>query len=87
MLFEKWMAKALGILTALLAVFGFVKLSNKNAADARENKVKLDSAEALINGLERHKEVLNESAKKVNEIDDIDKFASDNGFLRDDGDE
>ncbi len=60
MFFEKWIAKALGIITALLAVFGFVKLSNKNAADARENEVNLDSVNDTLKNIKVKQDVQDE---------------------------
>ncbi len=60
MFFEKWMAKALGIITALLAVLGFVKLSNKNAADARENEVNLDSVNDTLKNIKVKQDVQDE---------------------------
>jgi hypothetical protein len=86
MLFKDWMAKFAAAAVSLLAVIGFFKMSNKKAADSRENELMRDNAEALIDGLERHKEIVNEVEKQVNDIDDIDKFAADNGFLREDSD-
>lgn len=68
MLFEKWMTKALGIVTALLAVFGFVKLSNKNAADAREDKIKREQAEKALD----HVKVKQEVQDEVNSSDNDD---------------
>ncbi len=49
MFFKEWMVKAAGIVGALLAVFGFVKLSNKNAADAREAEINADNLDELLN--------------------------------------
>ncbi len=60
MFFEKWMAKALGIITALLAVLGFVKLSNKNAADARENEVNLNSVNDTLKNIKVKQDVQDE---------------------------
>jgi hypothetical protein len=60
MFFKEWMAKALGIVTALLAVFGFVKLSNKNAADAREDKIKRKQAEKALDHVKIKQEVQDE---------------------------
>ncbi len=68
MFFEKWIAKALGIITALLAVFGFVKLSNKNAADARENEVNLDSVNETLKNIKVKQDVQDE----VNSVSDDD---------------
>ncbi len=60
MFFKEWMVKAAGILTALLAVFGFVKLSNKNAADAREDKIKRKQAETALDHVKIKQEVQDE---------------------------
>ena len=57
MFFKEWMFKALGIVTALLAVFGFVKLSNKNAADAREAEINADNLDELLNEIKDAKEI------------------------------
>jgi hypothetical protein len=69
MFFEKWMTKALGIVTALLAVFGFVKLSNKNAADARENEIAADNLQAVIDDVKEGKEI----EKTINRFSDDSK--------------
>ncbi len=60
MFFEKWMTKALGVITALLAVLGFVKLSNKNAADARENEVNLNSVNDTLKNIKVKQDVQDE---------------------------
>ena len=60
MFFREWMIKAAGIVTALLAVFGFVKLSNKNAADAREDKIKREQAETALDHVKVKQEVQDE---------------------------
>ena len=60
MFFKEWMFKALGIVTALLAVFGFVKLSNKNAADSREDKIKREQAEKALDHVKVKQEVQDE---------------------------
>ncbi len=60
MFFKEWMVKAAGIVTALLAVFGFVKLSNKNAADAREDKIKRKQAETALDHVKIKQEVQDE---------------------------
>ena len=60
MFFKEWMIKAAGIVTALLAVFGFVKLSNKNAADAREDKIKREQAETALDHVKVKQEVQDE---------------------------
>ncbi len=57
MFFKEWMVKAAGIVTALLAVFGFVKLSNKNAADAREAEINADNLDELLNEIKDAKEI------------------------------
>ena len=57
MFFKEWMIKAAGIVTALLAVFGFVKLSNKNAADAREAEINADNLDELLNEIKDAKEI------------------------------
>ena len=66
MFFKEWMVKAAGIVTALLAVFGFVKLSNKNAADAREDKIKREQAETTLD----HVKVKQEMQDEVSSDDD-----------------
>ncbi len=60
MFFKEWMVKAAGIVGALLAVFGFVKLSNKNAADAREDKIKREQAETALDHVKVKQEVQDE---------------------------
>ncbi len=60
MFFKEWMVKAAGIVTALLAVLGFVKLSNKNAADAREDKIKRKQAETALDHVKIKQEVQDE---------------------------
>ncbi len=60
MFFKEWILKAAGIVTALLAVFGFVKLSNKNAADAREDKIKREQAETALDHVKIKQEVQDE---------------------------
>ncbi len=60
MFFKEWMVKAAGIVTALLAVFGFVKLSNKNAADAREDNIKRKLAETALDHVKIKQEVQDE---------------------------
>ncbi len=60
MFFKEWMVKAAGIVGALLAVFGFVKLSNKNAADAREDKIKRKQAETALDHVKIKQEVQDE---------------------------
>ena len=60
MFFKEWMVKAAGIVTALLAVLGFVKLSNKNAADAREDKIKREQAETALDHVKIKQEVQDE---------------------------
>ena len=60
MFFKEWMVKAAGIVTALLAVFGFVKLSNKNAADSREDKIKREQAEKALDHVKVKQEVQDE---------------------------
>ena len=60
MFFKEWMIKAAGIVTALLALFGFVKLSNKNAADAREDKIKREQAETALDHVKVKQEVQDE---------------------------
>ncbi len=57
MFFKEWMVKAAGIVGALLAVFGFVKLSNKNAADAREAEINADNLDELLNEIKDAKEI------------------------------
>ena len=66
MLFKEWMIKAAGIVGALLAVFGFVKLSNKNAADSREDKIKREQAEKALD----HVKVKQEMQDEVSSDDD-----------------
>ena len=68
MFFKEWMVKAAGIVTALLAVFGFVKLSNKNAADAREDKIKRKQAETALD----HDKIKQEVQDEVNSDSDDD---------------
>ena len=60
MFFKEWMFKAAGIVSALLAVFGFVKLSNKNAADSREDKIKREQAEKALDHVKVKQEVQDE---------------------------
>ncbi len=57
MFFKEWILKAAGIVTALLAVLGFVKLSNKNAADAREAEINADNLDELLNEIKDAKEI------------------------------
>jgi len=60
MFFKEWMVKAAGIVGALLALFGFVKLSNKNAADSREDKIKREQAEKALDHVKVKQEVQDE---------------------------
>ncbi len=64
MFFKEWMVKAAGIVGALLAVFGFVKLSNKNAADAREAEINADNLDELLNEIKDAKEIEQTIQKK-----------------------
>ena len=73
MFFEKWMVKAAGIVTALLAVFGFIKLSNKNAADAREDKIKRKQAETALDHVKVKQEVQDE-VNSDSDDDDIERL-------------
>ena len=73
MFFEKWMVKAAGIVTALLAVFGFIKLSNKNAADAREDKIKREQAETALDHVKIKQEVQDE-VNSDSDDDDIERL-------------
>ena len=68
MFFKEWMVKAAGIVGALLALFGFVKLSNKNAADSREDKIKREQAEKALD----HVKVKQEVQDEVSSDDDDD---------------
>ncbi len=73
MFFKDWMVKAAGIVTALLAVLGFVKLSNKNAADAREDKIKREQAETALDHVKVKQEVQDE-VNSDSDDDDINRL-------------
>ena len=73
MFFKDWMIKAAGIVTALLAVFGFVKLSNKNAADAREDKIKREQAETALDHVKVKQEVQDE-INSDSDDDDVERL-------------
>ena len=73
MFFKEWMIKAAGIVTALLAVFGFVKLSNKNAADAREDKIKREQAETALDHVKVKQEVQDE-VNSDSDDDDVERL-------------
>jgi len=73
MFFKEWMVKAAGIVTALLAVFGFIKLSNKNAADAREDKIKREQAETALDHVKIKQEVQDE-VNSDSDDDDIERL-------------
>ncbi len=73
MFFKDWMVKAAGIVTALLAVLGFVKLSNKNAADAREDKIKRKQAETALDHVKIKQEVQDE-VNSDSDDDDINRL-------------
>ena len=73
MFFKEWMVKAAGIVTALLAVFGFIKLSNKNAADAREDKIKREQAETALDHVKVKQEVQDE-VNSDSDDDDIERL-------------
>jgi hypothetical protein len=66
MFFKEWMVKAAGIVSALLGVLGLVKLSNKNAADSREDKIKREQAEKALD----HVKVKQEMQDEVSSDDD-----------------
>jgi len=66
MFFKEWMFKAAGIVSALLGVLGLVKLSNKNAADSREDKIKREQAETTLD----HVKVKQEMQDEVSSDDD-----------------
>ena len=73
MFFKEWMIKAAGIVTALLALFGFVKLSNKNAADAREDKIKREQAETALDHVKVKQEVQDE-VNSDSDDDDVERL-------------
>ncbi len=73
MFFKEWILKAAGIVTALLAVFGFVKLSNKNAADAREDKIKREQAETALDHVKVKQEVQDE-VNSDSDDDDVNRL-------------
>lgn len=69
---------------ALLAFFAFLFGFKKSAEKDGANKVKLDNAQEMIEGMKKHDEVEDAVNKEVNQIDDIDDYADKRGFLRDD---
>jgi len=69
---DELLPKLLAIGGALLAMFGFLKLSNKKAADIREAEIKLEDAQEELKDLEE--------AKKIEKS--IDSFSDDDKRLR-----
>ena len=51
------MVKFLAVLGSLLGMFFFLKMSNKKAADARENEIVADNLQAVIDDVKEGKEI------------------------------
>ena len=73
-------AKLLAIGGALLAMFGFLKLSNKKAADIREAEIKLEDAQEELKDLEEAKKI----EKSINSFSDDDKRRRLREFFKED---
>jgi hypothetical protein len=69
MIIKEWLQKFIAASVSLLAVFGFLKYSNRQAANAREDEIKRDEAEDEINQIKEAKEIEN----KINAISPDDK--------------
>lgn len=73
-------AKLLAIGGALLAMFGFLKLSNKKAADIREAEIKLEDAQEELKDLEEAKKI----EKSIDSFSDDDKRRRLREFFKED---
>ena len=69
-----------------LVLFGLVKSIRKDAADDKENEVKLDQANAALEASEKARRIKDEVHKEVNAIpeDELDDYGRKLGILRDD---
>lgn len=57
MIVKEWMIKFLAAVASILGVIFFFKLSNKKAADARENEIVADNLQAVIDDVKEGKEI------------------------------
>ena len=67
---DELLPKLLAIGGALLAMFGFLKLSNKKAADAKESEIRLEDAEKKLKSVELAKDEI-EDAKNLSADDAV----------------
>ena len=63
-MFSDWMIKLGAFLASMLALVAGIKLLQKEAADNRENEIKLENAEAQLEAIDVKKEA-------VHEVDDF----------------
>ena len=66
---EPLLMKIGAIVGTLLAMFGFLKYSNKKAADAREAEIKLEDAKAELKDIQEAKKI----EKAIDSFSDDDK--------------
>jgi len=57
MIVKEWMIKFLAAVASILGVIFFFKLSNKKAADAREDEILVDNLQAVIDDVKEGKEI------------------------------
>lgn len=69
MIVKEWMIKFLAAVASILGVIFFFKLSNKKAADARENEIAADNLQAVIDDVKEGKEI----EKTINRFSDDSK--------------
>ena len=77
---DELLPKLLAIGGALLAMFGFLKLSNKKAADIREAEIKLEDAQEELKDLEEAKKI----EKSIDSFSDDDKRRRLREFFKED---